>query len=667
MLRTTRVTAAVLLALATTACTSGQLPTSAHPDPLPPRTIAPRPVSPTPEPTPAKVRPRAVPAALTSYGDCGTMVRQLRREAAREVGPYGLPGTYDGGMVGGQFAVALGSAGMAAGGSTGGSAPVPAAAAAPAAPAAPGFSGTNNQEADVDEPDLVKTDGRVMVVVQPSTGTLQVVDVENARVRARLPLSLPGGARALLIGDTAVVLGQGYGEKGPVAVAHVIDLGDPDHPSVLRTYRAEGSLVDARLLRGRVLLVVQASPQFAFTPPVDGSPEAATAAQAANRRVVRRTSTSAWLPRVTVTPGGKTYRTSCGDVLHPGIESGVSTTTVITLDPETAAPTKQLTVVGSSSVVYASTSALYLATSSWEAQRILASGGQQGVSTDLHGFDVSAPDELRYLGTGSVTGTLTDQYAMSEHDGDLRVATTIGPLLPPPGEGTRAAQLSDNKVTILRPTDGVLLRVGEIKGLGRGERIYGVRFIGAIGYVVTFRQTDPLYVLDLTDPTRPRLDGELHVTGYSSSLYPLGDGRLLGIGQAVDTHLRQVGTQVSVFDVSRRSRPTLRSKVVVNGAHSLAESDHHSLLWWSPSRLLVVPVSVYSSRPFEGSIVYDVSARGTLREVGRVRPPSSGDGCCYGGVLRTVVVGTLLYSITERGIVVSSTERLDDQAWMPFR
>jgi uncharacterized secreted protein with C-terminal beta-propeller domain len=289
------------------------------------------------------------------------------------------------------------------------------------------------------------------------------------------------------------------------------------------------------------------------------------------------------------------------------------------------------------------------------------------VSTHLHGFDVSAPDAVRYLGTGSVTGSLTNQYAMSEHNGDIRVATTIGPVLPPSGGGARPAELSDNKVTILRPSDGVLLQVGKITGLGRGERIYGVRFVGPIGYVVTFRQTDPLYVLDLTNPARPTLEGELHVTGYSSSLYPLGNGRLLGIGQAVNAHVRQIGTQVSVFDVSRMSRPTLRSKVVISGGTSMAEGDHHSLLWWAPLRRLVVPVTVYGGKPFQGSIVYDVSERGTLREIARIRPPARPNSCCDGGVLRSVVVGDLLYSVTGGGIVVARTDRLDRQAWFAFR
>jgi uncharacterized secreted protein with C-terminal beta-propeller domain len=603
-----------------------------------------------------------VPAALVSYGDCRRLVRGLRREAAAEVGPYGLPFGYAGaGTAGiaGNGPLAVGAGGAAAGSA----AMAPAAAAVPAAPA---YSTTNNQEAGVDEPDLVKTDGHLMVVMN-ATSTLNVIDVARDHPALLGSLAFPGAqnAKALLLGDDAIVLAQTYQGNGTSAVASVVSLADPAHPRVVRTYSTQGQLVDARLLHGRVVLVVQSTPHLVFAGPKSNAPDAVATAVASNRRVIRRAKLRDWLPALTVMPAAKTFRPACAKTFHPGIASGLGTTAVITLDPTKDEPTQQLTVVGTSSVVYASTEALYLATTSWNVQRLVTSGSSGEPKTDIHGFNISSPDHLSYLGTGSVAGSLTDQYAMSEHNGFLRVATTIGSLLPPPGEGQAPAQLSDNHVTVLQPVDGVLVQVGQVAGLGRGERIYGVRFMGSIGYVVTFRQTDPLYVLDLSDPRRPRTRGELKVTGFSSSLYPLDDGMLLGVGQGVDAHLRQIGTQVSVFDVRRLSRPALRSRVQLKGGFSLAETDHHSLLWWPTSRTLVVPLSVYSRSRFDGSIVYTVSSTGALLERGRVQPPERPNGCC-GGVIRSVVVGDLLYSVTPRGLVTNRIDRLDHQGWLPF-
>ena len=100
------------------------------------------------------------------------------------------------------------------------------------------------------------------------------------------------------------------------------------------------------------------------------------------------------------------------------------------------------------------------------------------------------------------------------------------------------------------------MQAGRIGGLGKGERVYSVRFVGDTGYVVTFRQIDPLYTLDLADPERPRVLGELKIPGYSAYLHPIGEGLLLGVGQDATEEGRPTGTQISIFDVSDLRRPT---------------------------------------------------------------------------------------------------------------
>ena len=124
-------------------------------------------------------------------------------------------------------------------------------------------------------------------------------------------------------------------------------------------------------------------------------------------------------------------------------------------------------------------------------------------------------------------------------------------------------------------------------GLGRDERIYSVRFIGPVGYVVTFRQTDPLYTLDLSDPAAPKVTGELKITGYSAYLHPAGEGRLIGIGQEASEQGRVQGMQVSLFDVSDLSRPNRLAQYHVTHASSEAEFDPHAFLYWPADQLLV--------------------------------------------------------------------------------
>src|SRR5690606_24107857 len=152
--------------------------------------------------------------------------------------------------------------------------------------------------------------------------------------------------------------------------------------------------------------------------------------------------------------------------------------------------------------------------------------------TEIYKFDTTTTPP-RFVGGGRVPGHLINQYAMSEWDGRLRVAATT--------EGRDGGQ-SQSGVYVLAPKDGQLVQVGAVEGLGLGERIYAVRFIGPIGYVVTFRQTDPLYTVDLRDPTAPVVRGALKIPGYSAYLHPVDDTRLIGVGQDATDSGQILGT-----------------------------------------------------------------------------------------------------------------------------
>src|SRR5262249_12398299 len=147
---------------------------------------------------------------------------------------------------------------------------------------------------------------------------------------------------------------------------------------------------------------------------------------------------------------------------------------------------------------------------------------------------ISGAGRPAFVASGSVPGWLLNQYSLSEFDGHLRLATTTAapvPLGPAGPAGNRPQDGTQNSVWVLTRHDARLMVTGSVGRLGRGERVYAVRFLGPVGYVVTFRQTDPLYVLDLRDPARPRVTGELELTGFSAYLHPLAGNRLLGVGQ----------------------------------------------------------------------------------------------------------------------------------------
>jgi uncharacterized secreted protein with C-terminal beta-propeller domain len=223
---------------------------------------------------------------------------------------------------------------------------------------------------------------------------------------------------------------------------------------------------------------------------------------------------------------------------------------------------------------------------------------------------------------------------------------------------------SETFVTTLEEHGGKLVRLGRVGGLGRGERTYGVRFIGDVGYVVTFRQVDPLYLIDLSRPAHPAVRGELKIVGYSAYLHPLGGDLLLGVGQDASEEGRVLGTQVSVFDVSDLDRPALLRRSTLGKAWSEAEWDHRAFLYWPAAQLAVLPVQAASISPgpdplFAGAAVFKVG-RSAIDLVGTVSHDESSP------IRRSLVIGDMLYTISDLGLKGSSLATLAPRAWVPF-
>jgi uncharacterized secreted protein with C-terminal beta-propeller domain len=282
--------------------------------------------------------------------------------------------------------------------------------------------------------------------------------------------------------------------------------------------------------------------------------------------------------------------------------------------------------------VYASASNLYVATQRWDPATAAS-------TTAIHRFALRA-DGADYAATGSVPGSILSQWSLSEQGSVLRVAST----------GER-----DSTVTTLNPA---LQRIGSVAGLGPDERIRGVRFIGDIGYVVTFRQTDPLYTVDLSDPAAPKVAGELQLLGYSAYLHPVGDGLLLGVGQDATDQGRLQGAQVSLFDVSDPAAPKLLDRRSLGaGSFTGVESDHHAFTWWPATHLALLPVSGPSMR---GAIGVTVGRTG-LGDGGTVAAAADAS------FSRSVVVGDrVLFVDPSAGVQAAALAGLGAQGWLAF-
>ncbi|MFA5890538.1 MAG: beta-propeller domain-containing protein [Actinomycetota bacterium] len=637
--------------------------------------------SPLPSEAPTyKAAAKASAVSLQRFSRCADLEAHLRRAAQKLVGPWGMEEGEGSGLMWRSapmdFAV-LGDSLLSA----------PAAMSAGAPSGGRDFSVTNVQEAGVDEPDLVKTDGdRIFVIAQ---GQFHYVDVRSGRPRLAGTMDLPegDGQELLLAGDRVLVLSTEWAGQKPreprafkgwrglrTAIA-VIDVSDPVAMRVVSTLHVEGSYVAARLVDGLVRVVVKTgAPNLPFVSPssVGGrANDAAWAERAAtlrNRAVLQRSSAAQWLPRfaLDVTRGKKRQVSTgriveCEQVYRPQSFSGAGMVTVVTVDPADPKPDKGATVLADASTVYASLENLYVATNRWDQVGGGLRVAREKVSTQIHQFDISGR-RARYLASGAVTGHLLNQWALSEHEGHLRVATTLQPSSP--------RGKSSSAVTVLERRARVLVPVGRIGGLGRDERIYAVRFIGDLGYVVTFRQVDPLYVLDLSNPRRPVARGQLKIPGYSAYLHPIGDGLLLGVGKHADDKGQVLGLQVSVFDVSNPARPRLRQRWNLPDAYSEAEDEHHAFLWWPSTRTLVLPVHTWDGEGFSGVIGLSVDARHGIKEIGRVEHSTeSMDPSTYWdpSVRRSLVVGDTLFTMSDVGLAANGLESFDGRAWIPWQ
>ena len=286
--------------------------------------------------------------------------------------------------------------------------------------------------------------------------------------------------------------------------------------------RLDGDLVGARLTGPSARLVVSASPP-ALQPGV---------AERLRERV------AGWLPRAElrgrgVRKGGlRRTLARCGSVRRPVTYSGLGTLTVLTVDMDRGLPNVDAdALMTDARIVYASPSSLYL-------------GSEAGQTND--------PPLRRRPRSGDALHRQRRGRGLAAQPVLALRAQRRAARAPRPTDGPRREQ---SFVTTLTSATGASSQLGQVGGLGRGERIYAVRFIDDLGYVVTFRQTDPLYTLDLSDPAAPRVVGELKILGYSAYLHPVGGDLLLGVGQDATDEGRRLGTQLSLFDVCDPANP----------------------------------------------------------------------------------------------------------------
>lgn len=486
------------------------------------------------------------------------------------------------------------------------------------------------QEPGVDEDDLLKTDGSYLFAVHASYPTPESTTVPARLAASRIqPDGSLGDARSVTLDPafnptglyhspaasrvTVVSQRNGYGDIQP-AVAALLPLPSQEIaldvfdvatglPSQQHRITIDGRLVATRMV-GNVLYVASSwQPDLSRYDVPAGTP----AIQAQGR--LATLTADQLLPNIRVDGATRPLVTETDCLLQPANASlGLQLTTITAIDLSrgTLQPQSRC-YVGDATGLYMSPTAVYVPSSRqvWIATIGPAALLPQQVTTDIHKFSLQGAS-VEYRGTGEVAGSLgwdpeKTAYRMSEYNGDLRVLTFTG----------QSANASPATLTVLREdaAQRKLVVVSTLPNsrrsapLGRtGEQVYGVQFAGPRAYVVTFRVIDPLYVLDLSDPADPRPLGELTVPGYTDYLFPLANGKVLGVGKdASDAGLVQ-GVKVALFDVADPAQPRMLASRTLGGRGSVSALDfsRHGISLLEEGASVRVALPVRLANPLNG-------------------------------------------------------------------
>ncbi|MGN6780204.1 MAG: beta-propeller domain-containing protein [Marmoricola sp.] len=409
-------------------------------------------------------------------------------------------------------------------------------------------TGTNVQEAGVDEPDDVKTDGSLIVRVQGAV--LSVYDASGSAVRRTAQLRLPrlSDAQILLAGHTVVAIGTAAGTgTEPGSRVETISVADAASPRLVSDVAYSGSVSSIRQHGEVIRMVIESGPPaLAFVQPHQGL--SMREARERNRQLVRSSTLTDWLPTYDNGSGSRALL-DCGNVALPPKGLPLGTVSIVGFDAATPTAVDAIGVAGQTGTAYESADHLYL-TSTPSPFRcpcpLVVRGGVAMAAhrTTIFAFDLDGPRAV-HVATGHVRGTIADRWSMDEAGGVLRVATTSA-------EQRGRSRTQSSAVVALRAEGTRLVEIGRLDGLGVDETLTAARWSDDVAILSTARHTDPLFSVDLSDPTHPRLLGALHIPGYTTYFHPIADGKLIGVGQKVafDQRGERERAEVALFDIS---------------------------------------------------------------------------------------------------------------------
>ncbi|MBE3102955.1 MAG: beta-propeller domain-containing protein [Bacilli bacterium] len=528
------------------------------------------------------------------------------------------------------------------------------------------YSQTNNQVEGVDEADIVKTDGEFIYAI--ANGVVIITDVRRPAAMKKIA-ELPAEesfypTQLFLHEDTLIVLGDkhipyDYSETSDENSKMMMpfnsstnvrfyNVKDARNPKLVREIGAEGYLNGARKTENILYFVTNVSPDYWI---LAGGKDAELRPYTFDSQKDDKASPMSFSD-LSILPGT--------------LEGTYSVITAIDLNNLKESKVVTKGYLGGNNAMYMSKESLYLTAPIYiptaqdkNKTSIDMMWNPQETNTEIFKFKLDST-AVDFVSSAEVTGMLLNQFSMDEHDGYFRVVTTKG-------FAWDEKSPSENNLFIL---DVGMNQVGSIVGLAKGERIYSARFMGDKAYMVTFKETDPLFVMDVSNPAKPKVLGELKIPGFSNYLHPIDENHLIGFGYDTksvpgenggQTRIFTGGMKISLFDVTDFANPKEKDVEILGGqgTYSSLQYDHKALFQHREKGLYGFPVTLYEGTnkdgygeyAGEGGIVYEITSKEGIKQVANMinqrnpkQPFEDGENL----IQRMVYSGNTLYTISVR-------------------
>lgn len=476
--------------------------------------------------------------------------------------------------------------------------------------AADDYSKTNTQVQGVDEADIVKTDGTHIYYL--ANEKLTIINTENAsqmKEMSTIEFDETFTPEELFFNnDKIIVIGTrfeyderekrigidddylypNYMDKTYTS-AKIYNVKDKTNPTLERTVEVEGSYLTARMIDSNVYIASNKYMYYAYI---------------CNTYKSTELNEDDFKPHYLDTATSNETKSINFDCIYyiPEFED-TNYLNIVAFNITNNQEANVESYLGAGEEIYASKENLYVTKTKYDYER----KNKTSITTEIYKFNLNNAN-CTFAKAGDVPGSVLNQFSMDECNGYFRIATTDSTSWNSESNTNNLYVLNENLETI-----------GKIEGLAKGERIYSVRFMGNRAYMVTFVETDPLFVIDLSNPTTPTVLGELKIPGYSKYLHPYDETHLIGIGEDTEVvnygygdRVVTNGMKMAMFDVTDPNNPQelYNVKIGEKGTYSELLYNHKALLFSKEKNIIAFPISITDNDykvTFQGAIVYGVS------------------------------------------------------------